>query len=113
MTCLECRAPIIQPSRGGEKRFCCHAHRKAFNNRRSMRGAQMYDLFMAMRYDRQAASDAGVWGYICRMAEQWHDEDVAAGRASFGDWREFMVSNPALNPSVTVRLPSMKIRRKK
>lgn len=111
MTCLECQSPLA-PSRGPhERKFCCDDCRRAFNNRRQQRGAQIYDMFMAMRYDRAAAADLGVWGFMCRMAEAWHDDDVAHGRASFGDYAEFMRRNPSLNPSVSMRMPAMKIGR--
>lgn len=112
MTCLECSTPLAPSNGPRPRKFCCPAHAKAFNNRRAMRGAQLVDLFMAMRYDRAVASEQGVWGFMCRMAEQWREEDIVANRQSFGDWREFMASNPVLNPSAVVRLPSMKFRRK-
>lgn len=47
------------------------------------RGADLYDCFMALRYDREAAKDAGLWALMCRMAQSFHDEDKAAGRRSY------------------------------
>lgn len=44
------------------------------------RGADLYDCFMAMRYDREAAKDRGLWALMCRMAQAWNDEDQAVGR---------------------------------
>ena len=111
-TCPECGAAVTQPKRGQRRQFCCDAHRRAFNNRRQMRGAQLADMFMALRYDRDAANEAGVWGFMCRMAEAWRNEDREAGRESFGDYQKFMAENMHLNPSAVVRLPSMRFKRR-
>lgn len=78
--CLECG------SRTDGFDFCGGAHRKAWNNRRMVRGAELYDLFMALRYDRAAAVKLRVWKALCRLGVKYRDEDYAerAGRAS---WR--------------------------
>lgn len=44
------------------------------------RGADLYDCFMALRYDREAAKAAGLWALMCRMAQSWNEEDQKAGR---------------------------------
>lgn len=82
--CLECGAPFQSPEDRAE--FCCTAHRKAWNNRRAIRGAQLYDLFMAMRFERGRAKLFKLWGLICALASAYRDADNAlrAGRRS---WR--------------------------
>lgn len=55
--------------------FCCSPCRLAFNNRRMQRGAELYDLFMVMRYERGAAKALGLWAIMCRMAQAWRAED--------------------------------------
>lgn len=86
-TCLECSAPLTHTPGKRPKQFCCLAHKRDFNNRRQMRGAQLIDLWMAHRYDRKAAVKAGVLVVMQQMALEWREEDIAARRASFGDWQ--------------------------
>lgn len=57
------------------KRFCGQPCRLRFNNRRLQRGAELYDLFMTMRYDRSEAKRLGVWALMCRMGQQMREED--------------------------------------
>lgn len=71
-TCLECSTPITASTRGEAKRFCCKACRKAFNNRRQVRGALLYDLFYAHRSER---ATKGLWNEMCRLHIRWRDED--------------------------------------
>lgn len=47
------------------------------------RGAELYDLFMAMRYDREQAKILGLWKLMCRLGRMWHEEDKAAHRQSY------------------------------
>jgi hypothetical protein len=63
--------------------FCETACRRAFNNRKASRGAQLYDLIMALRLDRNAAAEAGVFFLICRMIKKFANEDALAGRCSW------------------------------
>lgn len=79
--CPECGAEF-QPQRSSAH-FCSTACRKAFNNRRMTRGAELYDLFMAMRYARGWAKAQGIWQLVCRLAAEWRAEDDGAGRESF------------------------------
>lgn len=78
-TCRECGSEL--KSRRAE--FCGMECRISWRNRRSSRGAELYDLFMAMRYDRAAANEAGLWKIMCRMAQAWNDEDKSAGRRTY------------------------------
>lgn len=81
--CRECGEGYQAERRSSE--FCTDAHRKAFNNRRALRGAELYDLFMASRFDRDKAKAEGAWSVMCRMASHYHAEDatVRAGRPSW------------------------------
>ena len=72
--CKEFGGPI-KPSRQ-RPMFCCQACRLRFNNRRLERGAQIYDLFMSMRYERGLAKLKGVWAIMCRLAMTWREEDM-------------------------------------
>ena len=83
-TCLECGLGY-EAGRKHETDFCCAECRKAFNNRRMQRGAELYDLFMNLRYNRAEANKFGTWALICKMAMIWREEDRRdrAGRDSF------------------------------
>lgn len=86
-TCIECQASF-QPQKA-HARFCSTPCRKAFNNRRALRGALLYDAFMSLRYERGWAKAVGLWSLICRLAAEWVEEDERAGRQSFvrpDDW---------------------------
>lgn len=80
--CQECG--ITYRPRTGRGRpntiFCTPACGKTFNNRRMRRGAELYDLFRAMRRDRAKAKDLGVWNAMCVLDMVWQEEDDAAGR---------------------------------
>lgn len=81
-TCRECGKPL-DPDRKANTEFCATACRIAWRNRRMSRGADLYDAFMAMRFDREAAKDKGLWALMCRMASNWNEEDKTAGRQSY------------------------------
>lgn len=72
--CRDCGGPLAAQSRIGAG-FCSEACRHRFNNRRKARGAELYDLFMTLRYQRGVAAKLGVWTAICRLAQQWREED--------------------------------------
>jgi len=80
--CIECGSQFTK-TRDHEQFFCSNGCRTSHANRRKTRGADLYDLFMTMRYDRGVAKVLGVWAIMCRMAQAWNEEDVAAGRRSF------------------------------
>lgn len=83
--CVECGGRFDAASRKAE--FCCSAHRYDYSNRRRSRGSDLYDVFMAMRFERGLAKVYGLWTLMCRMAEAWRDEDKRerAGRKSWQD----------------------------
>lgn len=70
--------------------FCSTPCRKEFNNRRAIRGAEIYDLFMMMRYERGIAKVRGVWALMCRIGQGWREEDEAkrAGRHSWNSYEK-------------------------
>lgn len=49
------------------------------------RGAELFDLVMALRYEREEATKHKVWRMINRMAAKFRDEDKSerAGRRSW------------------------------
>jgi hypothetical protein len=81
--CNEC-GEAYTPRRVDEF-YCSTPCRKSFENRRMVRGKELYDLFMVMRYDRGAAKLLGVWNLMCRLALHWREEDDRdrAGRKSW------------------------------
>jgi hypothetical protein len=93
-TCRECGSPH-QPKRTSAA-FCSRACRQSWNNRRAMRGAQLYDLFMTQRYERSLAKKLGVWSIMCRLALKWKTDDDDADRKSYGSASQFIADNPWL-----------------
>ena len=79
--CLECGKD--HRSKGD---FCSTACRTDFNNRRKARGAELYDLYMAHRFERPRARVLRVFQAINRLASNYRQEDNRdrAGRKS---WR--------------------------
>ena len=97
-TCAECGEPHQR-----DGLFCSQSCRLAFNNRRLLRGAVLYDLFMALRFDRHAPSVGQAWRAMCRAAAAWRDEDhrQRAGRKSWRPPAEVLSRTPALFALVT------------
>lgn len=91
--CLECGQAAPDKAK-----FCSGAHRQAFNNRRLQRGAELYDLFMAHRFDRKNAQDLRVLQAMNRMASLWNEEDKAErdGRRSWRPTRDVLNERPYL-----------------
>lgn len=83
-TCCECGSAYEAIT--ADAAFCSTPCRKAWNNRRAVRGAELYDLFMALRFDRTTATTLKVLTLISRLASIYRAEDRAerAGRLS---WR--------------------------
>ena len=75
--CHECAAEFT--TRRADAVFCSTDCRKAFNNRRATRGAELYDLFRALRRDRAKAKELNVWTALCRLELRWHQEDEKRG----------------------------------
>jgi len=96
--CLECAKP--KQERGD---FCSTRCRQKFNNRRKLRGAELYDLYMALRFEREAAKDLGVFQLINRMASNFRqeDKDERAGRRSWRKTQSVIEERPYLRAVVT------------
>lgn len=95
--CAECGLEFRAEKPHAE--FCCAEHRKAFNNRRMTRGAVVYDLFMALRYERKAAQKLRTWFMLCRLAMDFRREDrnERDGRKSWRDPRDVLTERPYLH----------------
>lgn len=81
--CIECEKPMDAPRIGQE--FCSPACRQAFNNRRMQRGAELYDLFRALRRERSEAKALNIWTELCRLELHYQTEDdkQRPGRRSY------------------------------
>lgn len=82
--CPEC-GNAYKTARQPDKLFCSPDCRQSFNNRRMQRGAELYDLFRALRRERSKAKSLNMWTQICRLELQWQMEDEAQrpGRKSY------------------------------
>lgn len=96
--CLECGAD--HRCKGD---FCSTACRHDFNNRRKARGAELYDLYMAHRFERGLAKQLGVFQAINRLASNYREEDKArrAGRRSWRSPRVVLEERPFLKSIAT------------
>lgn len=94
--CLECGQPFTRV--GTRAEFCSSPCRKSWNNRRMTRGAELYDLFMAHRFERARATQMGLLGLINRMASNFRAEDRErrAARRSWRDPDDVLESRPYL-----------------
>lgn len=75
-TCPECGAAFAALRDHGA--FCSVACRKAFNNRRAMRGAFFYDLYMHFRFARQDARRLNIFAAMNRLASLFRADDIKA-----------------------------------
>lgn len=85
--------------------FCTVECRKAFNNRRALRGAELYDLFMCLRYERGIARALKVWNLLCRMAQGFREDDQREreGRNSWRPARQVLDRHTYLHSTVVSR----------
>ncbi len=92
--CLDCGAAFV--AQRSTASFCSIACRSAFNNRRKARGAELYDLFMMLRYERGIAKYRHLWTIACNLARAYRDSDNAlrSGRSS---WDSTAVDRLALS----------------
>jgi hypothetical protein len=101
--CLECGCSFeFRDTRPRE--FCRARCRKRWNNRRMTRGAELYDLYMAHRFDRANAQELGVFQAINRLASNYRQEDNVerSGRRSWRWSRAVLEERPFLK-AITVR----------
>lgn len=82
-TCCECGETFQTKRREAE--FCKTECRKVYHNRRMTRGAELYDLFMTLRFDRSHAKDEAIWSQMCAVASAYRDADktTRGGRKSW------------------------------
>lgn len=94
--CAECGQPYTAKRKAS--RFCCPQCRTDYLNRRNMRGAILYDLKMAERFERDDATKAGLMAIMNRLCADWRNEDnrQRGGRKSWGDWRGWLADRPYL-----------------
>ena len=71
--CPECGNTFVSLREHGA--FCGTPCRKAFNNRRAMRGAFFYDLYMHFRFSRGDARRLNVFAAMNRLAHVFRKED--------------------------------------
>lgn len=85
ITCLECGGEGLQFG-STPREFCGAPCRNAWHKRRRDRGAEIYDLFMAVRFERGPAKLYSLWTLMCALASAYRDADnhKRAGRRS---WR--------------------------
>jgi hypothetical protein len=104
--CRECGSDIIVVDYNVARReFCSATCRSAFHNRRKQRGAELYSLVMAMRFDRDRAREDGAWSLLCRMASSFKAEDDRE-RAGLKSWEPVAVvkaRHPDLSATVVSR----------
>lgn len=100
--CRECGI-ALEAGRKTTMEFCCTGHRIAWRNRRMSRGAELYDLFMAMRYDREQAKLYGLWKLMCRLGQMWNEEDKKAHRQSYFPPKRAVEQFVHINADVVVR----------
>ena len=95
--CKECGAEVSSANPARPKLFCDKACRNAHLNRRRDRGAELYDLFMALRFERDRAAAANVWTLLCDRASAYRDSDKAkrGGRKS---WQDLTAALDAIPP---------------
>ncbi|WP_320409406.1 MULTISPECIES: DUF2116 family Zn-ribbon domain-containing protein [unclassified Aureimonas] len=78
--------------------FCSPACRHTFNNRRRLRGAELYDLYMAHRFERPLAKVLGLLQAMNRLASNYRAEDALwrAGRKSWRAPQDVLATRPHL-----------------
>lgn len=102
--CLECGNQFV-PAEGRQAAFCCREHKTKWNNRRLKRGAEFYDLFMALRYERETAKEEGVWTTLTRLSQHYREQDEREreGRRSWQKPRAIRDRRPHLEAIVVHR----------
>ncbi|UNJ22083.1 DNA gyrase inhibitor [Microcystis phage vB_MweS-yong2] len=71
--CLECGRAFAPARRDAE--FCCDGCRNGFKARRRERGAELYDLHMINRFERDEGKRMKALGLMNRLASIWREED--------------------------------------
>jgi hypothetical protein len=97
--CAECDKAFEAKRREAE--FCSTECRKVYNNRRAMRGAEIYDIAMAWRFGDGEGRIAEAQSLLCALLSGYNEEDKRSrkGRRSYA---KFSVAKSNLN-----RLPGV------
>lgn len=108
--CRECGTRFAQRGPRAPD-FCSSRCRDLFHRRRARRGAMLYDLFMAHRYERQLARSMHLLTALNRMAAEFRDEDrrERGGRHSWRCPRAVFADLPWL----TAHVSSLRIGRRR
>lgn len=85
--CAECGTEFVPGKRHGE--FCKEECRIRFRNRRNTRGAALYDMMMAHRFERGRVDADEIRSAMYTFVSLWREEDKAEreGRQSWNDPR--------------------------
>lgn len=73
--CRECGIDLAPLGLKKSAVFCKAEHRKDWNNRRMVRGAELYDLFMEKRYDRDTKEARDAWTIMSNLALAYRSAD--------------------------------------
>jgi hypothetical protein len=86
-TCCEC-GETFETVRA-EAEFCGTPCRKAYNNRRAMRGAELYDIAMAWRFGDGEGRINEARDLLCSLLSGYNEQDKLArpGRRSYAKFR--------------------------
>lgn len=97
--CCECNGVFQSVVRSAE--FCSTACRKTYNNRRAVRGAEIYDIAMAWRFGDGEGRINEARDLLCALLSGYNEEDKKSrpGRRSYG---KYSVIKAGLN-----RLPAV------
>lgn len=93
--CIECGKAIEQKKHGPPAEFCSEPCRQNWRNRRMARGAILYDLVMAWRFDRKGTGP-DAFALLCKAAASFNYEDKneRGGRRSYRRYRQVAEDNP-------------------
>lgn len=87
--CKECGNGFQALADTGKRKakFCSRDCIRVWNNRRAKNGAQVYDLLMALRYEREDATRLQLWGTLTRLTQSFREDDMRerGGRKSWQD----------------------------
>jgi hypothetical protein len=99
--CRECGSSL--DAQRSTREFCSGICRAAFHNRRGHRGAEIFDLAMAWRFDRKRAAQTKALTLLCRALARFRAEDMRAraGRPSWDDVVRVKMRRASLNATVT------------
>lgn len=98
--CRECGA--VLSARRGTREFCDPICRRRFHHRHAQRGAALYSVVMALRFQRSEATKLKAFTLLSRLAERFRFEDLRDrdGRQSWTDLQEMRRRFPDLGAAV-------------